>query len=166
MTTKTIDQRELRNAFGRFATGVTVITAKAPNGQLCGLTANSFSSVSLDPPLVLWSLDLSSPNMQMFCDCSHFAINILASDQVALSNQFATPNEDKFTGVNWTPGIGGAPVLPGTIATFECKNVTQHEGGDHLIFIGAVENFSYNDGAPLLFSCGQYGVSAAHPDAG
>ena len=158
------DQREFRNALGRFATGITVITCMGPGGKPEGLTANSFSAVSLEPPLVLWCLAKTAPTLQVFVETSHFIINILAEDQMHLSNQFATPAEDKFDGVDWLEGLGGAPALPGTIARFECRNETQYEGGDHLIFIGAVEKFSVSDGAPILFAGGQYGRVAKFPE--
>lgn len=161
-----IDQREFRNALGRFATGVTVITCRGVGGKPEGLTANSFSAVSLDPPLVLWCLAKSAPSLQAFVETGHFAINVLAEDQMDLSNRFATPAEDKFDGIDWDAGLGGAPVLPGTLARFECRNETHHEGGDHLIFIGAVEDFTAADGAPILFAGGRYGKVARFPEGG
>src|SRR5438309_9937659 len=111
-----IDPRDFRNALGTFATGVTVITAAAPDGRPVGLTCNSFASVSLNPPLVLWSLVIYSPNLSVFQDASHFAVNVLGASQQALSTQFATPSDDKFAGVDWTPGLGQAPILAGCVA--------------------------------------------------
>jgi len=158
------DQRELRNALGRFATGITIITTLGQDGKAEGLTANSFSAVSLEPPLVLWCLLKDSPSLAVFENCSYFAINILRSNQRDLSHQFATPAADKFGAVEWSEGLGGVPLLPGCLAQFECRHETHHEGGDHLIFIGRIENFRYADGQPLLYNAGRYGVAAEHPD--
>ena len=156
-TPASFDSRAFRNALGCFATGVTVITAQGPDGKLMGLTVNSFSSVSLEPPLVLWSLAASSPNLEGFQRTSHYAINVLALDQEALSNHFATRQEDKFSSIEWTPGLGGAPLLPGCHAQFEVRNEFHYPGGDHLIFVGHVERFSANpEAAPLLFHGGRY----------
>lgn len=122
-----------------------------------GLTANSFSSVSLDPPLVLWSLAATSPNLEGFQRASHYAINVLTEAQEELSNHFATRQEDKFSSLEWTPGLGGAPLLPACHAHFEVRNEFHYPGGDHLIFVGHVERFSANPAvAPLLFHNGRY----------
>lgn len=154
------DQRAFRTALGSFATGVTVITARGDNGKLAGLTVNSFASVSLDPPLVLWSLSLYSPALAVFQHCSHYAINVLAADQAELSDHFAKPTtdhaEDKFSGLKFDLGSGGAPLLPGCCARFECRNETRHAGGDHLIFIGLVEKYQREERPPLIFQGGQY----------
>lgn len=154
------DTRAFRNALGSFATGVTVITARAANDQLAGLTVNSFASVSLAPPLVLWSLSLYSPALAVFQHCSHYAINVLAADQVDLSDHFARPTsdkfEDKFAALKFDTGSGGAPLLQGCCARFECRNETRHSGGDHLIFVGLVEKYWREERAPLLFQGGQY----------
>ena len=151
------DSRAFRNALGCFATGVAVVTAQGPDGALMGLTINSFSSVSLEPPLVLWSLATSSPNLEGFQRASHYAVNILALEQEALSNHFATRQEDKFSSIPWTPGLGGAPLLPGCHASFQIRNEFHYPGGDHLIFVGHVERFEANPGIPpLLFHGGRY----------
>ena len=150
------DPRALRHALGRFATGVTVITTRCPSGKLVGLTANSFSSVSLDPPMVLWSLRRNAGSLQSFCDSRHFAVNVLAAEQEGLSNHFAKPSADKFAEIAHEIGIGGCPVLPGTLATFECRLETEVEGGDHIIFLGRVLRASYRDGVPLIFAAGSY----------
>ena len=155
MTTE-FNPQHLRTAFGSFATGVTIITARAANGELVGLTANSFASVSLRPPLVLWSIDLGTPSFEVFRDCSHYAINVLSADQEALSNRFAMPSDDKFAGLDYCNGAGGAPLLSGCIAHFECANEAQHAGGDHLIMVGRIENYSVSSGAPLLFFRSSY----------
>jgi flavin reductase (DIM6/NTAB) family NADH-FMN oxidoreductase RutF len=151
------DPRDFRNALGSFATGVTIITAKGPDGRLVGLTCNSFASVSLEPPLVLWSLVVRSPSLGVFQESSHFAVNVLGSDQAELALKFARPAEDKFAGIDWRPGLGDAPVLTGTVATFECRNSYRYYGGDHVIFLGEVEAYTYNREAPLLFSRGAFG---------
>ena len=149
-------QRELRDALGAFATGVTVVTALAPDGRPIGLTVSSFNTVSLDPPLIVWSLSLGSANHEAFRGAGHYAVNVLALDQVWLSQRFAQPNGDKFGGIELSPGLGGAPLLPGCCAYFECRNETQHPGGDHLVFIGRVERFARLAKEPLLFHGGRY----------
>jgi len=151
-----LDPRDFRNALGAYATGVTVITACA-DGNLVGLTCNSFASVSLNPPLVLWSLVSVSPSLGIFRAASHFAVNVLGLPERDLAAQFATRAEDKFAGVSWTPGLGGAPVLSDTVATFQCRAVDRYYGGDHVIFLGAVEAYAYNDKESLLFSRGRFG---------
>lgn len=158
------DERDFRNALGRFATGITVITTLGPSGKPVGLTANSFSAVSLSPPLVLWCLGNHAASLPAFRDCSYFAINILGSGQRALSHRFATPAEDKFAGLEWVAGLRGVPVLPGSLARFECRNADQYDGGDHTIFMGAVERYRHIDGEPLLFNAGKYATAAPHPD--
>lgn len=154
------DPREFRNALGSFATGITVITARDAQGGLAGLTVNSFASVSLDPPLVLWSLSLYSPSLAIFQNCSHYAINVLAADQTHLSQRFSRPSEDaaggKFAGLEFEVGLGGAPLLRDCCARFECRNETRHPGGDHLIFVGLVEQYRRAERAPLLFHGGRY----------
>ena len=158
------DQKEFRNALGRFATGVTVITTIGPGGNPEGMTANSFSGLSLDPPLVQWCIGKLAPTHDIFRDCNHFTINVLRADQRRMSNQFATPAEDKFVDVDWQPGLGGCPIVGDPLAIFECTNWAQHEGGDHTILIGEVEKFTYHDGDPLLFSAGKYAHAAPYPD--
>ena len=151
------DTRALRNALGQFATGIAIVTAIDPDGHPIGLTVNSFSAVSLDPALVLWCLDNGSHNLAAFQRASHHAINILSVDQKDLSNRFATWPADRFVGIDWRAGAGGAPVFPGCCVTFEVANETQTAGGDHTIFIGRVERYAQaSELAPLLFHAGQY----------
>jgi flavin reductase (DIM6/NTAB) family NADH-FMN oxidoreductase RutF len=150
------DHRALRDALGAFATGVTVVTARDPEGRPIGLTVNSFNTVSLEPPLVLWSLSLASPNLAAFRQASHFAVNVLAADQQAVSECFARRGADRFAGLAWREGLGAAPLLPGCCAVLECRNELQHEGGDHLIFIGRVERFSRSAAPPLVYHGGRY----------
>jgi flavin reductase (DIM6/NTAB) family NADH-FMN oxidoreductase RutF len=150
------DSRTLRAAFGRFATGVTIITTRDIHGEAVGLTANSFSSLSLDPPLVLWSLRNNSPKLQPFAASTHFAVNVLAEAQVDLSRRFASAVEDKFAEGLWSTGAGGAPVLAGCAAVFECERVAQQEAGDHVLFIGRVLGFHEAPLPPLLFHASHY----------
>lgn len=148
---------EFRQALGMFATGVTIVTARAADGSLVGLTANSFNSVSLAPPLVLWSLARRSGSMPALDAGSHYAINILAANQKHLAEQFAGAREERWTGVEFTEGIGGAPVLAGAAATFECFNRSRYDEGDHVIFVGEVERCAHVAGAsPLLFHGGRF----------
>ena len=162
MTQPQTDTRQLRNALGRFATGVAIVTALDQDGHPIGLTVNSFSAVSLDPALVLWCLDHNSHNLNAFRAASHHAINILAVDQQALSDRFATWPTDRFAGLPWQGGLGGAPILANCCATFEVANSAQHEAGDHTIFVGQVEKFNeISTLDPLLFYAGQYRSIAA-----
>jgi flavin reductase (DIM6/NTAB) family NADH-FMN oxidoreductase RutF len=158
------DRRDLRRALGQFATGVTVITTRAGDGRRVGLTANSFTSLSLEPPLVLWCLAKGAPSAAEFLDCDHFAVNVLAADQHHLSRQFSTPAADKFAGVTVTDGVGGVPLLDGAIAHFTCRHTHHHDGGDHVIFIGEVERYEAFDGEPLVFHSGFYRVATRHPE--
>lgn len=158
-----IDPRELRNCFGKFATGITVITSNTKNGKKIGLTVNSFSSLSIDPPMILWSLDNRSFNLEDLKEASHFAVNVLASDQMEISNNFASRAEDKFDGIEIFDGKNGMPILKDTVAYLECKNVNQYPGGDHTIFVGEVVNFEISNKKPLLYANGQYGLAARHP---
>jgi flavin reductase (DIM6/NTAB) family NADH-FMN oxidoreductase RutF len=149
--------QEFRAALGMFATGVTIVTASAPDGSVIGLTANSFNSVSLSPPLVLWSLARAAASMAVFSAGSHYAINVLAADQKPLAERFAAKGADRWSGVTFDTGAGGAPVLHGSAATFECFNRSRYEEGDHVVFIGEVERCTHRAGAlPLLFHGGRY----------
>ena len=152
-----IDPRDFRSALGTYATGVTIITAAGADGKPYGLTCNSFASVSLNPPLVLWSLVLYSSSLSVFQNASHFAVNVLGASQQALANKFSKSSEDKFVGVDWTSGIGNAPLLMECVANFQCRAVNRYYGGDHVIFLGAVEAYAYNRNEPLLFARGGYG---------
>ena len=157
MTQPQNDTRALRNVLGRFATGVNIVTAIDPDGNPVGLTVNSFSAVSLEPALVLWCLDNNSNNLAAFNKASHHIINVLAADPKDLSNRFATWPTDRFAGLPWQPGAGGAPVFPGCCATFEVANETAYVAGDHTVYIGRIERFSVTtDLDPLLFFAGQY----------
>ena len=147
---------QLRLALGRFTTGVTIVTCHDATGAPAGLTANSFSGVSLEPPLVLWSLRRASPNLPLFDAATHFTVNVLAESQVDLSRRFASTLPDKFTDGLWSAGRHGAPVLAGCAAVFECETVTRQAAGDHLLFIGRVLHASESALPPLVFQAGHY----------
>ncbi|MDA5093770.1 flavin reductase [Aliiroseovarius sp. KMU-50] len=160
-----IDPRALRNAFGAFMTGVTVVTTKDTEGNPVGFTANSFTSVSLDPPLVLVCLANTSSNYETFSATQGFAVNILSEGQIEVSNTFARPVEDRFAAVDWLDGPHGSPVFVGTSAWFDCSMFNTIDAGDHLILIGKVEAFE-NDTAPGLgYARGAYVTPAAEVDA-
>lgn len=148
---------ELRAALGQFATGVTIITTREAGGRPVGLTANSFNSVSLEPPLILWSLARRSSSLAAFIAGSHFSVNVLTAEQRPLAERFASKAADRFDGVPWRAGEGGAPVLDGVAAVFECRHHSHHEAGDHIIFIGQVERCERRLGAaPLVFHGGRF----------
>ena len=153
------DPREFRSALGSFATGVTVVTTRDGAGVPIGLTANSFNSVSLEPPMVLWSLALNALSLPAFSQAQHWVVHILAADQEPLSKRFASRGTDKFAGLEYESGLGGAPLLTGCAARFECRTAFQYEGGDHLIFVGEVERFERSGAAPLLFHAGSYALA-------
>ncbi|MCW5221104.1 flavin reductase family protein [Verminephrobacter aporrectodeae] len=150
-------RREFRTALGMFATGVTIVTARNAAGALVGLTANSFNSVSLDPPLVLWSLSHGASSLSAFANGSHYAIHVLAADQKTLAERFAARGIDRWDGLEHRPGISGAPLLVGAAATFECFNRSRYQEGDHTIFVGEVERCEHRAGAsPLLYHGGRF----------
>ncbi len=162
MSESAFDQRELRGALGRFATGVTIVTAKSDDGVYVGVTVSSFNAVSLDPPLVLWSLDRKSGTLPVFESATHFAVSVLSTDQVELSNTFASRESGKFDDLQCVEGAGGAPLIPSSLATFECRNAQQYDGGDHVIFVGEIEALDRREGTALLFHDGAYCVAAPH----
>lgn len=148
---------DFRRTLGSFATGVTVVTALNDEGRPIGLTISSFNSVSLTPPLILWSLALESPNFAAFRAASHFAVNVLAADQRAISDRFAARANDRFAGLAVRPGLAGVPLIDGCCAWFECAAEAHYPGGDHLIFVGRVERFSPGEtSVPLIFHNGRY----------
>src|SRR3989442_9211504 len=158
-----LDGRDFRSALGTFPTGVCLITTLAPDGQRAGLTVNSFSSVSLDPPMVLWSLARSANCAAVFRDAEYFAINVLAATDAVLSSHFAKPGADKFAAFaeRFSAGLGGVPLLQAAVAPFECHSRHRYYGGDHVIVIGVVERYAYRDAPPLAFHRGRYGALAA-----
>ena len=153
--------RALRDTLGQFATGITVVTTRAPDGTPVGLTVNSFNSVSLDPALIVWSLAAHLPSAQVFVECEYYAINVLSAGQQALSQRFATRDIDKFAGLETRDGLGGAPLLDGCCAWFECRNTTRHPGGDHILFLSEVLRHDSNPQPPLIYFGGQYRQLAA-----
>jgi len=151
--------KDFRSALGTFATGVTIVTSADQDGAPVGVTASSFNSVSMDPPLVLWSLSKSALSSDIFCSSGHFAIHVLLASQEQLSNSFAKSGADKFADVNWQPGALGSPLIDDYAALFQCKTLHQYEGGDHVILVGEVMEFDQKDKAPLLFHGGRYAES-------
>ncbi len=151
-----LDPYELRRAFGAFATGVTIVTTADGNGGVFGFTANSFTSVSIDPPLVLVSISKASYGLPIFTRASGFAVNILAEHQRALSNQFATRGSDKFAGTSWHSAQSGSPIFEHVVAWFDCEYFQQVDAGDHKLLIGKVLEFGYNYDTPLGFCRGAY----------
>ena len=148
---------EFRASLGMFATGVTIVTARAASGELVGLTANSFNSVSLEPPLVLWSLSRAAGSMAAFSNGLHYAINVLAADQQDLALKFASRHTDRWAGVAFSDGVSGAPLLAGAVATFECFNRSQYAEGDHVIFVGEVERCGHRaEASPLIYHGGKF----------
>src|SRR5687768_6590167 len=155
-TTEHFDPRDLRSALGTFATGVTVVTMTCPDGVPVGLTCNSFNSVSLSPPLILWSLSLRSPNLSNFLQAPHFAVNILAAEQAGIARRFAQSVANKFEGVPYHIGLAGVPLIDDAAAQLECRNETRYYSGDHVIFIGHVLRYACRDCVPLIFCRGCY----------
>jgi flavin reductase (DIM6/NTAB) family NADH-FMN oxidoreductase RutF len=156
MPDEIIEPRALRQALGQFATGVTIIATRAPDGTLTGLTANSFGALSLDPPLVTWALRLASPSLAVFDAAPRFVVNVLAEEQVELSRIFATHGVDKFAGVPFAESQYGQPLLHGASAWFECRTVARHVLGDHCLYVAQVERFTSSEALPLVFHSGRY----------
>ena len=150
------DRRAFREALGRFPTGVAVATTRDPAGAPHGITINSFASVSLEPPLVLWSIARRARTAPAFLDAPHFAISILAEHQEPLARAFSWPAGDRFEGVEVAQGLGGVPYLSAALAVFECRREAVHPGGDHAILVGRVERFQTRPGRPLLFHAGLF----------
>lgn len=156
MSNVALDAGEFRKALGTFATGVTIITTRAADGTPLGLTVNSFNSVSLNPPLVLWSLANNSMSLAAFRAAPVWAVHVLATDQEELSGRFARRGEDKFAGLDLDAGIEGIPLLKGCSSRFQCRTAFLQEGGDHVIFVGEVLSFDRSESAPLVFHGGRY----------
>ena len=149
-------ERQFRDALAQFATGVTVIAARRPDGRYAGFTANSFNSVSLDPPLVLWSLNRRAESLAAYQRAERYAINVLAHDQVDLARRFSRPHADRFEGVAFRLGAADAPLIEGCVAWFECRHHAMQRAGDHVLFIGLVETCERRRGAGLVFHHGRY----------
>ena len=157
-----LDSRNLRQVLGAFPTGVTVVTTLDADGHPFGVTANSFSSVSLDPPLILWSQSNTSSSHQAFRDAERFVVNIMADDQIQVANQFAKSGVDKFNGIAVRQGLGGLPVIERTAAHLECRKVAAYPGGDHTIFVGLIEHYERSSRNSLAFGNGRYALTFAH----
>jgi flavin reductase (DIM6/NTAB) family NADH-FMN oxidoreductase RutF len=157
-------ERHFRDALAQFATGVTVITARGADGRFAGFTANSFNSVSLDPPLIVWSLADASETLSAFRFAGRYAVNVLAHDQIALAHRFSRPHADRFAGVAYRLGTADAPLIDGCIAWFECRHHAQHPAGDHTLFIGEVEHCERRNGIGLVFHHGHYATTRPLPD--
>jgi flavin reductase (DIM6/NTAB) family NADH-FMN oxidoreductase RutF len=150
------DSRELRRTLGTFVTGVTVVTTIDEEGRFHGLTANSFGSVSLDPPLVLWSQAVAAHSHPVFFKAERFAVNILAEDQIDLSSRFAKSSAEKFAGLDVDTGLGGVPLLRGCSAWLQCRVFSRLPGGDHTIYLGEVQSIDQAERKPLVFGNGRY----------
>lgn len=157
------DPQAFRAALGTFTTGVTIITTQTEDGSPIGITANSFNSVSLNPPLVLWSLAKKAHSLPVFTSGRHWNVHVLSAEQEALSGRFATQGEDKFAEVELDNGVSEAPLLQDCTARFQCRTAFQYEGGDHVIFVGEVLAFDHNERPPLAFQSGQYALATRKP---
>lgn len=165
-TPAAFDPQAFRAALGTFTTGVTIITTRAQDGEPIGITANSFNSVSLNPPLVLWSLAKNARSLPAFTSAPHWNVHILSADQEELSGRFARQGEDKFADLALDDGISSAPLLPHCTARFQCRTAFSYDGGDHLIFVGEVLAYDHSDLPPLVFQSGQYALAARKPREG
>lgn len=164
MTTQTgFDPQAFRAALGTFTTGVTIITTRAADGEAIGITANSFNSVSLNPPLVLWSLAKNARSLAAFSNAKHWNVHVLSAEQEALSGRFARQGEDKFAGLELDEGISKAPLLTDCTARFQCRTAFSYDGGDHVIFVGEVLAYDHSNRPPLVFQSGQYALAARKP---
>lgn len=164
----TVDTRAYRDALGRFATGIAVVTARRPSGDAGGITINSFSSVSLDPPLVLFCLDRSARLFEAFTAGQDFAVNVLSETQLDLSARFASSDEPRWSDLPSETWVSGAPILGGCLANMDCRWVANHAGGDHIIVVGEVLRFAHRPaGSPLIYFASAYrGLRAADGDDG
>lgn len=163
MTNNSFDSKAFRTALGTFTTGVTIITTTAEDGTQVGITANSFNSVSLDPPMVLWSLAKTANSLSAFTESKYWNVHVLSVQQEPLSGRFASRGEDKFAGLELDDGMNNAPLLPDCTARFQCRTAFMHDGGDHIIFLGEVLRFDQSDLPPLVFQSGQYALTARKP---
>lgn len=154
-----IDERRLRDALAEFATGVAIVCTRGEHGRYVGFTANSFNAVSLEPPLVTWSLALRSASLAAFERAAWYSINVLAADQAALARHFSRPHADRFDGVPHRPGQFGAPLIDGCVAWLECRHHARHPAGDHVLFIGEVVGVDRTHGRGLVFHHRRYGTT-------
>ncbi len=158
--TRSFDPKNFRNALGMFATGVTIVTVRAEDGSALGITANSFNSVSLQPPMVLWSLAKNARSLPVFSASAHWNVHILSNEQEALSNRFARAGENKFGGLVLDESINGAPLIRDCSARFQCRTAFQYDGGDHVIFVGEVIDYDSSGRPPLLYVTGGYALAS------
>jgi flavin reductase (DIM6/NTAB) family NADH-FMN oxidoreductase RutF len=155
--TSSVDPSTFRSVLGRFVTGVTVITTRAPDGRRAGVTVSSFNTLSLDPPLILFSLALKAPSLSVFRAADRFAVNILAEGQEHIARQFARPADDKFEGIEVEDGVDEVPLIAGALAHLECDVTDRYPGGDHEIVLGRLHRTSASERAPLVYHRGQFG---------
>jgi flavin reductase (DIM6/NTAB) family NADH-FMN oxidoreductase RutF len=160
-TKQPFDRLDLRKALGSFGTGVTIVTTKSSDNRMVGVTANSFSSVSLEPAIVLWSLQKNSPSLSAYDHCGRFVINVLTLSQIDHSRRFASAVPDKFFGVDYRFGLAGLPVLEGCAAAFECLTVQRLDVGDHILYLGQVEAYQHQEQSALIYVQGKYARSAS-----
>ena len=158
---RTFSDRHFRDALGQYATGVTIVCTRAPSGRYVGFTANSFSSVSLDPPLILWTIARASSSLTAFETAERYAVNVLAAEQVELARRFSRPHADRFDGVSHRLGWSDAPLIDGCVAWLECRHHARHIGGDHVVFIGEVVTVERARGAALVFHQGRFARAAS-----
>jgi len=159
-----VPERHFRDVMAQFATGVTIITARTGAGAYVGFTANSFNSVSLDPPLVVWSLARRSRSLAVFEGAERYAVNVLAHDQIELARRFSRPHADRFDTVPFRLGMAAAPLIEGAVAWLECRHHALHPAGDHMLFIGQVDACAHQNIAPLVWHGGRYRLSQTHPE--
>jgi flavin reductase (DIM6/NTAB) family NADH-FMN oxidoreductase RutF len=158
------NERQLRDALAQFATGVTIVCARAPGDRYVGFTANSFNSVSLDPPLILWTLSHRSSSLTAFESAERYAVNVLSAHQVELARRFSRPHADRFATVPFRLGWSDAPLIDGCIAWFECRHYAKQRAGDHIVFIGEVVTVERARGTGLVFQHGRFGATTPLPD--
>ncbi|MCC7327913.1 MAG: flavin reductase family protein [Burkholderiales bacterium] len=158
------DARQFRDTLAQFATGVTIICARASERRFVGFTANSFNSVSLDPPLILWSLARDADCLSALESAQRYTVNVLAAEQVALAHRFSRPHEDRFAGVDYRLGWADAPLIAGCVAWFECRHHSQQVAGDHVLFVGEAVTGERAAGRGLVFHHGRFGTTVALPE--
>ncbi len=157
LSTNRVDPRQLRRSLSCFPTGVAIVTTIGRDGRPIGFTISSFNSVSMNPPLIVWSIALKAGSLGDFRENPWFVINVLSADQADLPKTFSTAVEERFDGLRWRKGLGGTPVLAGCAAVFECRTYGRHEGGDHEIVVGEVLSHACTDLVPLVVGKGQLG---------
>jgi flavin reductase (DIM6/NTAB) family NADH-FMN oxidoreductase RutF len=158
------DERQFRDALAQYATGVTIVAACGSAGRFVGFTANSFNSVSLDPPLVVWNLARRSASLPAFEHAERYAVNVLSAGQVDLARRFSRPHADRFAGVDYRIGWSEAPLIAGCVAWLECRHHARHRAGDHMLFVGEVMTVERAPGQGLVFHHGRYGTTTQLPD--